>query len=183
MKTLTHASINYLIAKTFNLDNESKKWFICGGFIPDLFIILVFTFLVLWSTSIDKGIEIFSTLYNSNSIIIIFHSLFHSPISILIFWVASLVFSINSSRFNYFLLGCLTHIFFDVFTHSNDDGPLLFWPFSWSFRINSGFSHWDCFQNFYYVASIELFLNMACIFFLLCQRSLNSMSFFKGMYA
>ena len=48
-----------------------------------------------------------------------------------------------STRFWYWtLLSALFHALCDIPVH-HDDGPLLFWPFNWSYRFQSPFSYWD----------------------------------------
>ena len=43
---------------------------------------------------------------------------------------------------SWFLGSCLLHTLVDIPVH-HDDGPLIFWPFNWTYRFASPISYWD----------------------------------------
>lgn len=78
------------------------------------------------------------------------HNFLHSPTSLILmvglaWWIcrASKGRTYRVARwFKFFLCSCLFHSIVDVLTHF-DDGPLLFFPFNWSWRFSSPVSYWD----------------------------------------
>ncbi|MFK7765878.1 MAG: metal-dependent hydrolase [Mariniblastus sp.] len=74
------------------------------------------------------------------------HNFLHSPTMLLI--LVGICWSIRTqfprlSRWGlFFLAACTLHSVVDILTH-NDDGPLMFFPFNWTYRFSSPVSYWD----------------------------------------
>ena len=69
----------------------------------------------------------------------------------------------------WFVLGATLHSLIDIATHHND-GPLLFFPFDWTYRFPSPISYWD---PAYYGAifmPLELLLDGWLVIYLLAPR-------------
>ena len=97
----------------------------------------------------EMGQHIFQNLYYNDPVWITLHNFFHSPtmlaiLFVLVWWASrSGRISERFSRWcNFFLAACLFHSIVDILTH-NDDGPVLFYPFNWTYRFSSPISYWD----------------------------------------
>ncbi|MEM7452834.1 MAG: hypothetical protein AAF456_00635 [Planctomycetota bacterium] len=124
-----------------------------GSIAPDLALYvltfggaLYFTQIQGWTTG-DTFRHIFDNLYFSDPVWITLHNLLHAPIPIAIFFLISWTWwrAGNSSIARwlmYFLAACALHSVIDIFTHF-DDGPLLLFPFDWTYRFSSPVSYWD----------------------------------------
>lgn len=104
-----------------------------------------FTGMLGW-TGGEAARRMYGTLYFENPWWIGAHSLLHSPTSVLLLLVG-VQWGLGRwpawQRFaRWFLLACLFHSLVDVATHY-DDGPVVFWPFEWSYRFASPVSYWD----------------------------------------
>ena len=122
-----------------------------------------------WSTE-DTFQVMFDTLYFQNPFWIAAHNCLHAPpilfTGLIIVWRSRRNIGSVSRWLFWFLLACLLHTTVDIFTHV-DDGPLLFFPFNWSFRFRSAISYWD---GRYYGAEFqqfELTLNVIFLIYLL----------------
>jgi hypothetical protein len=62
-------------------------------------------------------------------------------------------------------MGAGIHTVIDIATHV-DDGPLLFFPFNWSYRLQSPISYWDPEHYGLIFAPLEHLLDVALIFIL-----------------
>ncbi len=89
---------------------------------------------------------IFGTLYFEDPVWIAGHNLLHSPVSLLFGLAVAGSLRSRWSPFSrwmhWFLMACLLHSLVDIVTH-HDDGPVLFWPLNWNFRLYSPISYWD----------------------------------------
>ena len=101
-----------------------------------------------WSSN-DTARQLFTNLYYNDPVWILLHNFLHSPTMLLILGFAvSLLGRLGiftdrvARRFFFFLGACLLHSFVDILTH-NDDGPLIFFPFNWTYRFSSPLSYWD----------------------------------------
>lgn len=90
--------------------------------------------------------QTFDYLYFNNPWWIASHNLLHSPTLLLIalgaLWGARSLVGTRRHWCFWFVLGCLLHTALDIPTHV-DDGPVLFFPFDWSYRFHSMISYWD----------------------------------------
>ena len=127
MKTPTHLAINWLILKRFNVSKKNQIAFLLGGVMPDVAIILTFTFVFLLVHPFSEALATFRALYDHNVWLIGLHSLFHSPLSLAFLFLFAFVIKPYQRRLESFLAGCFCHSLIDIYTHV-DDGPLVFWP-------------------------------------------------------
>lgn len=88
----------------------------------------------------------FGQLYFHNPWWIAAHNLLHAPILLLAGLAATRLLRPRAPRtahwLFWFFAACLLHSVVDVLTHY-DDGPLVFFPFDWTFRVHSPVSYWD----------------------------------------
>ncbi len=88
----------------------------------------------------------YDRLYFTDPVWITVHNALHAPLMLLAYaligwwahrrghgWGASLL---------WFVAGCTFHSVVDILTHVND-GPVLFYPFNWSYRFTAPVSYWD----------------------------------------
>ena len=66
------------------------------------------------------------------------------------------------ARLYWFALGCGLHSLIDILTH-RDDGPVLLFPFEWSYRIPAPISYWDPRYGGRIFAPIELAVDLVLI--------------------
>lgn len=154
MKTPTHMLIGQLVSRLLpGTEKDKSGWVIAGAAMPDLPLIAVAVF--CWmetaaSESLDaqtvRFIDLVDSFYYDNSVFIALHHLLHSPSSLALLASAWLIFGRTGRRQDprgfWFLSGAASHSLVDIFTHARD-GILLFWPWNWSFRFNSGIDQWD----------------------------------------
>ncbi|MFQ5667672.1 MAG: metal-dependent hydrolase [Candidatus Binatia bacterium] len=90
--------------------------------------------------------HLFTNLYFHDPFWICAHSLLHAPLILVGGLVATGMLKRRAPAaaewWQWFLIACLFHAVVDVFTH-HDDGPLLLFPFDWSYRFHSPVSYWD----------------------------------------
>ncbi|MCG8477946.1 MAG: hypothetical protein MI724_02535 [Spirochaetales bacterium] len=93
----------------------------------------------------------YDLLYFNDPMWIVGHSLFHAPVISLLFIAAAatirrLKTGTGTQRtavaLRWFGISTLLHTAIDVPTHYHD-GPLIFFPFDWTFRIQAPVSYWD----------------------------------------
>lgn len=110
---------------------------------------------------------IFETLYFQNPWWILAHHLFHAPLLLLLY--ALVLYPLRRHRVAYWLLwcvaGCGLHTFIDILTHY-DDGPLVLFPFNWTFRVYS-ISYWDREHGGAWFMWLELALNLVLLGYLI----------------
>lgn len=110
---------------------------------------------------------IFETLYFQNPWWILAHHLFHAPLLLLLY--ALVLYFLSKNRIAYWLLwfvaGCGLHTFIDILTHY-DDGPLVLFPFNWTFRVYS-ISYWDREHGGAWFMWLELALNLVLLGYLI----------------
>ncbi len=129
-----------------------RSAFLLGSVLPDVPLF----FLAVGSLIYDRYIvggdgprmteQTFDYLYFHNPWWIASHNLLHSPTLLLIalgaLWGARSLVGTQRHWWFWFVLGCLLHTALDIPTHVND-GPVLFFPFDWSYRFSSPISYWD----------------------------------------
>lgn len=178
MKTPTHAAINYLIVRKWNLSPFNQKMFVLGGIAPDVPICMLFVALWLILPKESLLIPNFSELYDHNLWVIGFHNVLHSPVSLALIWLLFHRISRIERSLTIFLLGSLSHSIIDVFTHVND-GPLIFWPLDWQFKFTSFISHWNFNHYGIVVMFIEATIILAALLLFFVERYLKR----KGIWA
>jgi len=166
MITTTHVVTNALIARSrradsdgFLADASSAKWFIVGGFAPDVGLYAltagaaIFYPLMRDMTLADTMQYAFNDLFFTNPLWIAVQNTLHSPV--VLGALAATGKLTQRPRLLSFALGCLLHTAMDIPVHHND-GPLVFFPFDWSTRINSPVSYYDADHYGRIVAPIDL---------------------------
>lgn len=138
--------------------------FLLGSILPDVpLFILTVGFIInrrwLNPAPLDEGMfgAAYDALYFSNPWWIALHNLLHAPPLILLYALLGLLAlraraserARASQRARawgfalcWFAAGCGLHALLDIFTHVTD-GPLLFFPFNWSYRFAAPISYWD----------------------------------------
>ena len=128
----------------------------------------------------DVARHLYQDLYYQDPFWIASHNFLHSPTNLLLLAIVTVLFerfvpkSRQVARWVYFFLSaCLLHSLIDVVTHF-DDGPVLFFPFDWSFRFSSPVSYWDP-QHFgrqfmVFEAALDLFLTVYLVWQWLLRR-------------
>lgn len=70
------------------------------------------------------------------------------------------------SWWTWFFLACFLHSVIDILTH-HDDGPLIFYPFNWSYRFESPVSYWDARHHAAKFIRFEIALDAVLLVYLL----------------
>lgn len=109
----------------------------------------------------------YDNLYFHNPWWITGHSLFHAPLHIAIMLAVGYYFGLRQKNnwalaLFWFAVACGGHALIDIFTH-HDDGPLLFFPFNWSYRFSSPVSYWDSRHGGRIFAPVEHLLDLAIL--------------------
>ena len=153
MITTSHAVINSLVAHRTGvrtrLDPPARLAFVLGGIAPDLALYALNLGALVYYPLAD-GVSIgeahqraMADLYFNSAWWIVGHSLLHAPMILPAFIVgASVMKPPWRQRVRLFAAGALLHSMIDVVVH-HDDGPLVFFPVSWSIRFASPVSYWD----------------------------------------
>jgi membrane-bound metal-dependent hydrolase YbcI (DUF457 family) len=148
VNTPSHFIIHAAIAKRANNAKLIKSAFLWGAVAPDIPLTTLAILSPLYFRSQGMGFEesmpyIFDTLYFSNPWWIWAHHLFHGPLLLSLY--AAVLYPLRKYPSAYWLLwfvaGCALHSLIDILTHY-DDGPLVFFPLNWTFRVHS-ISYWD----------------------------------------
>jgi hypothetical protein len=112
----------------------------------------------------------YDALFFGDPFWIISHNLFHAPLVIIFLAVLGYQAMRRQRSWGgplfWFALACGLHSFIDILTHHND-GPLLLFPFNWSYRWVSPVSYWDPAHYGTIFAPLELLFNLAIIGYLL----------------
>lgn len=163
MNTPSHFLMTAALEKALPRIPIVKSAFLLGSVAPDIPLWLLsiggmiyYHRILGWNES-DTFRLMFDELYFRHPLWIISHNFLHAPLILLtgLAWVWQSRRNIGSpSRWCFwFLLACLLHSGVDILTH-RDDGPLLFFPFSWTTRFASPVSYWD---NRYYGREFQIF--------------------------
>ncbi len=90
--------------------------------------------------------HMWGTLFFEDPGWIALHNVLHAPIVLLALAAIARVMKASRARLSawlhWFAMACLLHTTIDILTH-HDDGPILFWPVNWSFRVYTPVSYWD----------------------------------------
>lgn len=117
-----------------------------GALVPDLPLLL----LTIWYVSLRRpaGGDWFGVAYDRyffhEPLWIVSHNIFHAPL------ILAVLFAVGHAArdrrlgdaLRWFAGSAAGHTLIDVFTH-REDGPLLLFPFDWSFRVQAPVSYWD----------------------------------------
>lgn len=137
--------IGYGLGKILpGVGKDKVPWVIAGAVLPDFPLICVAA--LCWLIALLCGeyysfVNLVDHFYFKNDVIIAFHHVLHAPLSLLMLTVFCLFYG-KGPQGLWFLAGAASHSLVDVFTHAQD-GILIFWPFNWTYRFNSGVDQWD----------------------------------------
>lgn len=111
----------------------------------------------------------YDTLYLTNPWWIMMHNLMHAPPLILLYALVGLWVLRRGHRWGFALCwfagGCGLHALIDIFTHVTD-GPLLFFPFNWTYRFAAPVSYWDPHYGANIFAPLEHLLDLGILIWL-----------------
>jgi len=149
MNTLTHWLMTWALGKKLGM-KKYLKYFAWGSVAPDI-LLYILTFVGLayygaqgWTMS-ESFKFMFDNLYFNDPFWIFFHNVLHAPI-ILFGGLALCLLYRNRFRIakglTWFFGGACLHTLIDIVTHVND-GPLILFPFNWTYRFNGPVSYWD----------------------------------------
>lgn len=158
MITTTHVVTNALLARRSREQPlaqvpawlkpvaDKPLWFAIGGFAPDVGLTLLTAGAAVYFPRF-KGMTIqesmdhaFGTLFFEDPGWIVVQNTLHSPF--VTGALALLGRKVGAPKLTAFALGCMLHIAMDIPVHHND-GPLVFFPFDWSTRVDSPVSYYD----------------------------------------
>jgi membrane-bound metal-dependent hydrolase YbcI (DUF457 family) len=172
VNTPSHFLIHAAIAKRAKNPNLVKSAFLWGAVAPDipLYLLSILGGLYFRSTGMttrEAANHMFDKLYFSDPGWIWAHHLFHGPLLLIAY--ALVLYPLRKNRVAYwslwFVAGCALHTTIDILTHYND-GPLVFFPLNWSFRIQS-ISYWDPRHGGAWFGPLELALDLFLLGYLL----------------
>lgn len=156
MITPTHIVTNALLAR-FSTRLRSgllstpaaRRAFVIAGAAPDIPLYLLSAgaaayYPLVRGLSIDETFRLaFDDLFYNSPLWIIGQNTLHSPfVAIALLLLAGRGFLGRFTWLKAFAAGCLIHIAMDIPVHHND-GPLLLFPFDWTYRFASPVSYWD----------------------------------------
>lgn len=134
-----------------------------GAVAPDLALYVLTFSGVFWFGYVKQwpatkvGRHLFQDLFFHDPVWISLHNVLHSPTVLLValcsLWLhrrfagkSNASDNVPAERPRYwwtwFFGSCLVHTLVDIPVH-HDDGPLIFWPFNWTYRFASPVSYWD----------------------------------------
>jgi membrane-bound metal-dependent hydrolase YbcI (DUF457 family) len=167
MQTPSHFLMSAALAKVLPRVSVVKGGFLWGSIAPDIAIwvlsiggIIYYHNILGWSREQAASL-MFDKLYFNHPLWIISHNLLHAPIVLLV--GLGLAWKFSNPWWMWFFLACLMHSVVDILTHV-DDGPLLFFPFNWTYRFHSVISYYD---PRYYGREFSLFEKFLNLFFLI----------------
>jgi hypothetical protein len=181
MQTYTHALLTAALGHGLRAHAVPvrSRAFLLGSFMPDapLFLLtLGFAGYYRFIEALPAGYRFFEwydVLYFTNPVWIASHNALHAPLMVLLlggvgYWAAQRGHGWGWSLV-WFALGCGLHSLVDIGTHY-DDGPVIFFPFNWSWRFHSPISYWDDDHYARLVAPLEHVLDAALIGYLWLGR-------------
>lgn len=171
MITTSHAVISALVGRNRLVRKHANKpnrgALVVGGFAPDVGLWLLSLGAIIYYPLFD-GLSIseahqraMDDLYFNSVWWIAGHNLLHAPINLVsLIAGAAVLTSPWKQRVRFFAAGALLHSMIDVLVH-HDDGPLVFFPVSWSIRFSSPVSYWDPDHYGWVMRPIDLAITMA----------------------
>lgn len=153
------------------------KALLLGSFMPDVpLVVLTLGYFAYryWFDPLAPGEHIYGprydNLYFQNPVWIAGHNLFHAPLPIGVMLGVGYTMGLRRQQtwgtaLFWFALACGLHALVDIFTHYND-GPLLLFPFNWSYRFSAPISYWDPRYGGRIFAPLEHLLDLAILVYL-----------------
>jgi len=151
LQTQSHLLLTWFLAHKLGARVEPHMpAVLAGSLAPDLplFLLTAWFFAVPRRREGADG-EVFGELYDAyffeEPLWIVAHNVLHAPFILAALMGLGLWLIRRGGRWGevlvWFTAGCALHSLIDTFTHHND-GPLLLFPFDWSFRFASPVSYW-----------------------------------------
>lgn len=185
MNTPTHMLINWTVAKTLPVKSFPKSAVLFGSVAPDVPLYFLSLGGAVWFTQVknmrpgDAARHMFGNLFYNHPSWISLHNVLHSPTvlvaAILLLFAIYRSVNIMRSWWTWFFGSCLLHTLIDIPVH-HDDGPLIFWPLNWSYRISSPVSYWDPQHYGYVMMTLEAVLAISLAACLIWRRIGKSQS-------
>lgn len=174
MQTYSHAiltaALHQLLTERASLQLDAKA-FTAGSVAPDAALGALTAWFVVdrrlkGSDSVWCGDE-YNSLYFGDPVWIVGHNLLHAPFVLLtLALIGGLTKAPWGRKLLAFALGGLLHTAVDVVTHHND-GPLLLFPFNWTYRFRSRLSYWDRAYGARWFALAEHLLDALALIYLI----------------
>ena len=153
-----------------------------GSVLPDVPLILLtigYYFYRQHSFPFREGEHFYGALYDQfyfhHPLWVVSTSFFHAPLILVALAVLGHRLMRQESRwgvrFYWFALGCGLHSLIDTFTHHND-GPLLLFPFDWSYRFPAPVSYWHPAYHGRIFSRVENSLDLAIVIYFAGQALL-----------
>lgn len=173
MITPTHVVTNMFLARKAKRDGAvdgvagllagHPGWFAIGGFAPDVGLYLLTAgaaayFPLAKDMSLRDAMDYaFGTLFFEDPVWVTVQNTLHSPVVLAGLLAAGKLTA--SPKLMAFAAGCLLHTAMDIPVHHND-GPLVFFPFDWNYRVDSPVSYYDRDHYGQIVAPIDMAISV-----------------------
>lgn len=195
MQTYSHFLMTAALGRSLKQRNVSVRTgaFLFGSVLPDvpfLLLTLVYETYYLWIAPLAADQTWLSVmeylhfdLFYHDPVWFVSHNFFHAPFVLLICGVAG--FGLRrrwrwGNALLWFAGGAGLHTVLDIATH-HSDGPLIFFPISWTYRFASPISYWEAGYYARIVSPLEHTLDLLFLFYLIWswwrQRSGKSQNF------
>lgn len=174
MQTYSHFLMTAVIQQPLERRDIPVRapWFLLGSVMPDLpflLLTLIYEAYFLWVSPLEPGQTASSImeylhfdLFFNDPIWLIGHNFFHAPLILLLMggggWLLHKRGNPWGARLLWFALGAGLHALIDIGTH-HSDGPLIFFPFSLTYRFASPISYWETAYYGRTFASLEMVLD------------------------
>jgi membrane-bound metal-dependent hydrolase YbcI (DUF457 family) len=160
MQTYSHLLLTAVAGDVLKGRNVAVRLraFVFGSFMPDVPLYVIGAGFIAWTRWLAPALGVaavpgehifgstFDTLYFTHPFWIVSHNLLHAPFNLIVLgllgWWGQRTGKPWGAALLWFALGCGLHSIVDILTHY-DDGPLVFFPFNWSYRFQAPVSYWD----------------------------------------
>lgn len=164
------------LGKRLRLERATVSALLAGSVAPDVPLYLLslggwlYYHIGLGWPAAEAASQMYGRLFFHDPFWIALHNVLHSPIPLGVSLVGLGLARGHAPSWPVpFLLGCLLHAAVDIATH-HDDGPLLFFPLDWTFRLSSPVSYWDARYHGRLFGFVELLLDAGLLAYLLGPR-------------
>ncbi len=180
MQTYSH----FLITAALNRPLQRRglpvhaRALLIGSVLPDIpftLLTLVYWAYYLWIAPIAPDQTVMSVmeymhfdLFYRDPVWIIGHNFFHAPLILAALGLLGWIFRRHKwgPHLLWLAVGAGLHTMLDIVTH-NSDGPLLLFPFNWSYRFASPVSYWEVEHYAWLVSPLEHTLDVVLLVYLL----------------
>ena len=182
MQTYSHLLITAVVNEKLKQKGVAvaSKALLLGSVAPDIPLILITIGFIAYTQLLNPAaagdvsfMESYDQHYFTNPYWIAAHNLLHAPLLILLYggigyWRMKKGDGWGKALF-WFAIGCGLHSTIDIFTHVHD-GPVLFFPFNWTYRFSSPVSYWDPEHGGSIFAPLEHLMDLGILIYLFRQR-------------